>query len=329
MKLSKILLCGFVVFSLMLPYITIAYAADKPKYVGINEGQEIIWNTEFNKGPAEDYYVDVWGATEQAAAAQVDKDFENLKWNSRSEAWKMYIVEIRDEKSDDYFFTQTQSEEFNQVKFVYSLYYTKDKTDAEAWKKIHTLETDTIWEPDAELYGNMAYNNLYDGREFYDSTTHSYFTIGYTMAVNSMDGNDPWLIAPKNLKWNKVSSEANTLLEDNHLDDDATVASAKHNYFFQKKNVGLESDCEFYSDGPLTYDFPTSAGSIGCEMKFTDDGILYYYNLNYDGKTIAQFELDTIGGVYLIENWWWMALIAGAVILGVIIIIVIIAVKRR
>ncbi|HEY0090369.1 MAG TPA: hypothetical protein VGB37_16085 [Candidatus Lokiarchaeia archaeon] len=129
----------------------------------------------------------------------------------------------------------------------------------------------------------------------------------------------PLFFVPKNLKWDDVAGDSDEYLEDENMDDEYSVSSAKVDYFFQKKEVGIKLNREF-TDKREDFDSTT---------KYTENGVLYYYEWTYDGDTIAKFELDSIGGVYLIENWWWIALIAGAVIIAVIIIVVVIAKKRR
>ena len=69
--------------------------------MGIKEGDTFIWNTEFDKGPLEDYFVDT-GDTEEDAERFANIYFRAWHIDEDYEAWKMVIHKIGDEGDDRY-----------------------------------------------------------------------------------------------------------------------------------------------------------------------------------------------------------------------------------
>ena len=92
MKKTKFLLFGLLLASMLIPYISVVHAKKKPKYVGISEGDTFIWNTEFDKGPLEDYYMDdynEYGITEETAEEWANDDFRYYHWDEGYVQWKI------------------------------------------------------------------------------------------------------------------------------------------------------------------------------------------------------------------------------------------------
>jgi len=310
MKISKILMFSFLLLCFVLPYITIAYAAEKPKYVGVSEGQEIVWNTLFDKDPVEEYFEDLGYTDEETIDNTVDLWFDSLSWDDDVVAWKVIVNDIRKEDDEDFHGSVTSEKDVNFVKVEVGIYETEDKSDASAWDDIDKVEKLKLYEREDQVFISIAYTGCVDQG-----------ALGLYFYTSDLIPQPEWpmFFTPKNLKWDDVAGDCDEEIEDRKLDEKYSVGSADVDYFFQKKTVGLEMNEE-------------GSGNIedfDAVMKYTGEGILYYYEYSYDGEPIAKFELDTIGGVYLIENWWWIALIAGAVIIAVIVIIVVVASKRR
>ncbi|MFX0186917.1 MAG: hypothetical protein ACFE8A_04175 [Candidatus Hodarchaeota archaeon] len=302
MKVSKILVYGMLMVSLLMPYIAVGYAADKPRYLGVSEGQEVIWKTEFDKGPLEDYFEDI-GLSELVAEQNADTFFSWYDWDDDVEAWKIYVEDIRDEKEsdwDDITNRLDDEDDVKHVKILVNMYETEDLSDAEAWDDFDKLESYTIYEAEEIVYAEIALHGLQD-----------ILGIGLYQFV-----------VPKNLKWNKIVNEIDDWLDDNNLEDTRAVDDVEVNYFFQDKGVGIKTNRESTTAGVEDFD---------SETRYTDDGILYYYEYEYDGDTIAKFELSILGQslVYTLENWWWITLIVVAAIIGVIILIIVIKKKRK
>jgi len=308
MKISTKLMFCFFLLCFILPFIASAQAVDKPKYVGFNEGQQIVWNTVFDKDPLENYAEDLGFVTDDQIEIVVDNIWDPLEWDDDVVAWKVIVDAIGEEKDDNYDGEVGNEKDVNYVKIEFSIYETEDKSDANAWDAVDNFERYKFWEAEEKVYADIALG-------VYTRSIGLY--IWTTDVIQKPEW--PLFVVPKNLHWDDIVEEVDTYLEDHNDDDHYSVGTAKVDYFFQKKGVGLRMNAE-------------SSGNIeefDSIIKYTNDGILYYYEWSYDGDTIAKFELDTIGGVYIIENWWWIALIAGAVIVGVIIIVVVIAMKRR
>src|SRR3972149_2643143 len=102
MKKTKILMFCFIFLCFILPYIASAQGADKPKYVGFNEGQSVVWNTVFDKDPLENFAEDSGMVTDQQIEAFVDSIWDPLEWDDDAVAWKVIVDTIGEEKDDDY-----------------------------------------------------------------------------------------------------------------------------------------------------------------------------------------------------------------------------------
>jgi hypothetical protein len=314
MKISKFLTFCFFFLCFILPYIALAHAADKPRYVGVNEDQEFVWNTAFDKDPIESYIEDSDPtATEQEISDDAHAWFDFLEYDEDAVKWKVVVTDIDDEDEDDYEGENLKEKDINRVKLTIRIY---DQEEGAEWDDVDKSEKYKIYEPEERVYADMVIESLDD----------TGFGLGSMTLVDDTpidyDVEWPCFFVPKNLHYDDIGSEVEDELEGDlfNRDDHYDVGTEDVTSFFRKKDVGLSTTVESGN---------TQVEDFDAVIKFTDEGIMYYYEWSYDGDPIALFELDTIGGDYLIENWWWIALIAGAVIIGVIIIVVVIAAKRR
>ena len=285
--------------TLFVPYVAVAQgqfiAGDKPNYVGVNEGQTYIWRTEFDKGPLEDYYEDS-GYSEALAELAADSEFDWYRWSSKTEAWKIYVVEIKDEKEAD-----LGGKKVDRVKFIYNWYKSKYREDPDAWRKIDKYETWTIYEPDEELYEGIAWDLEHGPGNYH-------------------------LFLPRGLHLEDIVDEIDEDIEDMGWDDsyDAGIDEVKVRYFFREKVVGIETQYN-YKDTSQVEEFESIS-------KYNDDGILYYYEYTYDGDIIAKYELEfmgIMGAEFITENWWWIVLAAGAAVVVVIVLVIVLVVKKK
>ncbi|MFX1385087.1 MAG: hypothetical protein ACFFBP_21905 [Promethearchaeota archaeon] len=315
MKRSRIFSICLLMTILIVPFIgmsTIVSAQNQPTYVGVNEGQVITWKTEFDDGPLEDFFEDL-GVPEASIDDAVDLVWDPLEYDDDVVAWKVIIDEIKDEDDVDYDGMHFDEKDVDYVKVVIAIYETEDQADANAWNVIDRVEKFILYSPEEKVYADLVYESFSPIPEY--ELGKGLYTLD-----DDYDSEWPMFFTPKRLDWDDIVDEVDEKLEDENLDDEISISEEKATFFFQEREVGLETNMEDESD--ILEDFDSS-------IKFTNDGVMYYYEWSYDGDTIAKFELDTIGGVYLIENWWWIALIAAGVVVLVIVIIVIIKVKKR
>ncbi|TFG22113.1 MAG: hypothetical protein EU529_11550 [Promethearchaeota archaeon] len=311
MKYSKIILFGLLVITLLIPFASIAHAAKTPGYVGIKEGQTYTWTTEFDAGPLEDYYEDI-GETKEEAEEDAWNVMESREWEEEVVEWKLTIQEIR--KEDDLYFVdpdESLADEYEYVKYVYSL--KELDGDVWHWRTIDTYQTAKIFEPDEELWGKEFMSFI-----FGVSTFNPY----------RADLSYPSLVVAKNLDWDEVARWMEKPLYPREKDY-YKAKEIKIQHFLDKKQVGLYTELDTSYGNPQ---YEKDIDTFESISKYNDDGILYYYEVTYDGDIIAKFELKGMMGnyVYIYENWWWMALVAGAAVVGVIIlIVVIIKLKKR
>lgn len=312
MKKIKYIMFGLLLVIFLTPYMALGQAANKPAYVGINENQRIIWTTEFDKGPLENFYEDR-GDSKSDAEDFASATFDQFRWDEKVEAWKVYIYDIRPESKEDVYLPyESFDEKCNRVKYIYSLYQTKDITDDSNWKKIEKLESGKIWEPNEELF----YKDLFTFTLGIDSSEHEHWY--------------PALIIPKDLDYKEIADMASDDVEDTPGEDYLSADDIKVQYFASQKSVGIQTEYDPVLDYPA---YKSDLDTFKSFAKWDDNGVLYYYEWTYGGKTIVKYELLGIFGInqgYVIENWWWLALIGGAIAVGVVIlIVVIIKIKRK
>ena len=146
MKKNKIFYIVLFWGMLLLPLIDYAVAQTKPNYAGINEDQTYIWSTTFNKGPFEDFIEDL-GFSEQYAENYTDWWFDLSEWDEDVEAWKVYIIQIKDEKEMDY-----GNREIDYVPYLYNFYEKYNST-----KRFHGFFVESFKDWEGELPSILTY----------------------------------------------------------------------------------------------------------------------------------------------------------------------------
>ncbi|MBD3254810.1 MAG: hypothetical protein GF383_06940 [Candidatus Lokiarchaeota archaeon] len=297
MKISNTLFACLIMVSMLIPIIETVKAADAPNYVGINDDQEFVWDTTYDKSPLENYYEDAYpSASEDWAENETDYYFDMREWDEDIVARKIVITKIKDEDDEDWNGITDDEDDVNYVEIKYELWETDDKGDEDAWDDIDKSEKVSLYEGEEIVYadGLIVINTLFWGDRC--------FTF-----------------VPKGLDWDDVIDEVDEFYDDENLDENYGVSTVKTtSFFFFEKYVGFETLIEFDDDD--LEDFESIA-------KYTDDGVMYYFEWTYDGDMIAKYELSGIFGDFFQENWWWMLL--AAIGLVVVIVIVVVLVKRR
>ncbi|MFX1453294.1 MAG: hypothetical protein ACFFCM_20840, partial [Promethearchaeota archaeon] len=80
MKFNKIILFGLLLLSLLIPFVSLAHAAEVPGYVGVKAGQTYVWDTEFDAGPYEDFLEDIGYTDEEDIEYEAWDYLEDLEW---------------------------------------------------------------------------------------------------------------------------------------------------------------------------------------------------------------------------------------------------------
>jgi hypothetical protein len=146
MKSTKIIFFLLITSMFLLPFINFATAAKTPNYVGIKEGDEIIWTTYFDDDPMEDYYEDA-GMSEAWIDNETDHMFDD-EYDKDVVGWKIKILEIEKEDDDD-------GDEY--VEYTYKLYIKEEDGD---WEVEDKKDKAKIWKYDEDVYVDMAYFGL-------------------------------------------------------------------------------------------------------------------------------------------------------------------------
>lgn len=347
MKLSKILVYVSITISLLLPcFVPVAQAASTSNYVGVNEGQEIIWKTEFDEGPLEDWlearYGEAYLATPHPTTPgltrldyYMEMYWDPLSYDDDVVAWRVTIIEIGKEKDLNYDGHTFNERDADYVKLKISIYETEDQSDPEAWDDIDKGDSYYLYDNEEDVYADFLYEGYFEEASpgfYYYSPNGNYqadYEAWWTYDVDPpMSRKWPMFFVPKGLDYGDVADEVDEKLEERTpaLDDIYSVSTESVKYFFQNKDVGFDTTLEYDTAVPYTY--VTRPEDFDSSVKYTDDGIMYFYEWSYDGETIAKFEIDSLGGTYVVENWWWMALIAAGVLVGLIVICIVIKSRK-
>ena len=268
---------------LLLPYINFAVAAETPDYVGINEGDEFIWDVIIDDDQYEDFLEDL-GYSETFIENYIDDTFED-ELDDDIIGWKIRILELEeeDEEDDDKF-----------VKYKYRLYTKEEDKD---WKVEDYKDNKDIVKYDDDVYADMIHAAVI-------TTALSFISIDVIP-----------LVAAENAKWGKIADEVDDELDDDFdgKDESGGAEVTTSLYFFMQKENGIFAYVNFDED---------DLEDITIIAQFNDNGILMYYNLAYDDDTVIELELQGIQG-RMVTEWWWAAVVIALAAVVIIVIIVI------
>jgi len=251
-----------------------------PSYVGLKENQEVIWKTEFDDDPLEEYLEDC-GYNESFVEEYVDSMLDG-PFDTDVEGWRIYILKIYEEEERDY-----SGDDINYVDVLLN-WYTTNKWDEKDW---HTEEKNDN--------GNVV---EYDKDAYLDAMYRSWGLMKFWVS--------------KDVDWSELVDEFEDVMDDDHEDGSASVETTT--LFFQKQKCGINTEWE--------PDFSSECENHESISRYSQDGILLYYEWSYDGDIIMKIELEN---AYLVENWWWIALIIGFSIIGIIIVVGVVAIVRK
>ena len=252
MKIS-IKIISFLLFSLFLiPLIGTAKGEKIPSYVGIREGQTIIWNAEFDDDPFRDYYEDL-GLSEDKIDFAIDNMFDGAL-DTDVEAWKFVILEIKEEKEYGH-----GSNETDGVPYLYNFYITEDKAAND-------------WDDEEKNKRGIIYDYNVD---FYMGST--YLTLGFSR----------YSFVDKKVDWDEFADELDEEYEDHNIE--ATAKDEERLYFFTEVECGISTSWEpqnnsemeefetisrFNSDGIMLYYEASYDGDVF--IKFELEGAYFY-----------------------------------------------------
>jgi hypothetical protein len=207
MKMSKILPVYLIMLILLIPFIGFASAAKKPNFVGINDGYYYIWKTTFDEGPYEKYLEDA-GYTEAQAELQADNLFDTNNWDEKVEAWRIYIIEIKEDGDFTY-----RQDEVEYIAYLYNFYETKDLA-ANDWERKEHNEREVIYEYDEDFY--------------IDNT-------GWSTGLN-------WLFVDQDTDFGEIADGIEDDMDDWNIEGD--VDDESRYYFFSEVGCGLSTEFE-------------------------------------------------------------------------------------
>ena len=261
--------------------IVFADSNNLPSYVGLRENQEILWKTEFDDDPLEEY-LEECGYNESFVEEYVDSMLDG-PFDTDVEGWRIYILKIYGEEEREY-----RGDDVNYVNVLLN-WYSTNNWDEKDWHKEEKNDNGNVVEYDKDTYLDAMYRS-WGLMKFWVS---------------------------KDVDWSELVDEFEDDMDDNNEDGSAGVETTT--LFFQKQKCGINTEWE--------PDFTIECEEHDSVSRYTNDGLLFYYEWSYDGDIIMKIELEN---AYFGENWWWIALIIGFSIIGIfIVVIVVIVLKKR
>ncbi len=280
--------------------------AATPKYVGIKDNDTFEWSTTYDEDPLEDYYEDAEEAGYISKAYYEYLD-EALDVNEDLVKAKIVILDVNDEETDPW--------GEDGVKITYNYYLMEEDEEYDLEKQDETF---AVWKFDEDIYGD---DNNFATDEFGMNTYH-FFEFVWDDDQDDPDpdehkiwkfieGENPWFISTK-VKWGDVVEELEDAYEDDNNYDDVSVRREKD---ANKLYITLDDDEDDEFEGQKWI------------IEYDDNGVLMYYEWQYDGDPIVIVEtLASQIQQFIAEYWIWI--IIGAVAIVVVIIIVIVKVKK-
>ena len=284
MRSKKILFVLLITSMLILPFINFATAASTPGYVGIEEGDEFIWDVSIDDNQWEDFLEDD-GFSETFIDNYMDEVFED-ELDDDIIGWKITILKLEDE------------DEVDDEKFVKYKFGLDTKEEDEDWEVEDYKDNNDIWKYDKDVYTEMMHGAV----------------ILTALSIISREL-IPFVVAD-NVKWGKIANGVDDELDDDFdgNDESAGAEVTTSLYFFMQKENGISVFINFDED---------DLEDITIIAQFNDNGILMYYNLAYDDDTVIELVLHGIQGRTVTEWWWTAVAISVAAVVIVIVIIVI------
>jgi len=155
-------------------------------------------------------------------------------------------------------------------------------------------EEDEDWEEEESNVGGTIGNYAGDGKDVYVDR------VSLTMGLF-------YWIAGNNINWKKLADEVDEEWEDDWDDDDEKASASVESSLYKDNGISTT----FNPDEDDFEDFDSIA-------QFNDDGVLMYYEWNYDDDPIIILELE---GRFFQENF---LIILGGAVAGVAVIILIV-----
>jgi len=161
-------------------------------------------------------------------------------------------------------------------------------------------EEDEDWEEEESNVGGTIGNYAGDGKDVYVDR------VSLTMGLF-------YWIAGNNINWKKLADEVDEEWEDDWDDDDEKASASVESSLYKDNGISTT----FNPDEDDYEDFDTIA-------QFNDDGVLMYYEWNYDNDPIIILELE---GRFFQENF--LIILGGAVAGVVVVVLIIVLIKRK
>jgi len=281
----------------LLSSVSFAFAAT-PGYVGIENNDVYTWNTTYDEGPLKDLIEDV-GDEEDWSDSKIDAEKDELSMDEDLTGVKIVILDVDDEEKTPW--------DEDGVRIIYNFYTKEEGGD---WDLEKEDETWAVWDYDKDFYddglGGYPLGLLFDWKFDQDEDTGEWEDYKY------LEPNNPWFISTKT-NWKEILDELDDLYR---KDED-----------FDEVKIGIKEDTPGIQI-TLDEDEDDELEAYTWILEYDDNGVLMYYEWQYDGDPIVIVETQESQIRHFIdENILWI--IIGAIGIVAVIVIVIVLIKRK
>jgi len=277
----------------LLSSVSFAFAAT-PGYVGVENNDVYTWNTTYDEGPLKDYREDV-GEEAGAPDDAIDDWVDELDTDEDLTQIKIVILDVDDEEKTPW--------GEDGVRIIYN-YYTKEEEND--WDLEHEDETWAVWKYDKDFYKHGAGFLEFNWKHEYDVDEGEWEDYKYLVA------NNQWFISTK-ANWKEIKDEFEEWYEDDEDYDEVKIT-------IEDGKAGIQITLDEDEDDEIEADTWI--------IEYDDNGVLMYYEWQYDGDPIVIVEtLESQIRHFINENMLWI--IIGAIGIVAVIVIVIVLIKRK
>ena len=212
----------------------------------------------------------------------------------------------------------------NETDYLFDLW--EIDTDVEGWKVVILdikEEKDDVYMGDDVYWVDYLYNFYESENGISDWEREESNERGdiveyheYVYLYNTFWGRGlfKWFVAT-DVDWGELADNLEEEMEGSYQEGSASAVSRP--YYFSRIDCGIYTSWN-PEDTSSTRDF-------GSEARYTQEGVLMYYEWTYDGDIIFKVELD---GRYWYENGWWLIPLIAIVIIVVIVPITIVSIVK-
>ena len=299
-KISIILIITITILFLT-PFIQPAQASTSFN-VGVNKGDEFTWKTEYNNDRLEDLIFESINDNHIPYLPYPEDDFIMIMCPYNDTYWTLYNLPSFSEKTQAIKLKVTSIDEDEEIEKIHCDYFKSENRNENIW--IDQKEAvNVVYKYSSGTYFNL-FSEEWEEAIFYNVEVSygGYIYAFYPMVDVELfpAGLDIGFFIDQNANFKRLSQKFNGEFRDDVREDRKVDYNQANN------------ELHFYIDDNKYDDFETREYIV----RYSDKGVLLYYEWKYDGHTLMKIELEW---AFFYQYWPWIVL--GFLSLAVITII--------